>query len=83
MSHDKDRRAKIRDYIVREFNPEIEIGYDTPLVEEGIVDSLAVFSIIGFIAEEYGLQVDPENIDYKNFETINTIDALIASMARG
>lgn len=77
-----DRRQAIRDFIVREFNPVDPIENDTQLVELGIVDSLAVFTLIGFIHDEFGVEVDPDSVSYENFETVNAIEALIAASAR-
>lgn len=76
-----DRRQAIRDYIVREFNPVEPIGNETQLVELGIVDSLAVFALIGFIHDEFGIEVDPDSVSYENFETVNAIEALVTACA--
>jgi acyl carrier protein len=68
---------KIKDYIVKEFKPEIPLDNHSRLIQEGIIDSLAIFMLIGFIEEQFGIKVDSEDVEVSNFETINAIRDLI------
>lgn len=72
-----DIRQVIKDYIVKEFNPGIPLNNDSQLIHQGIIDSLAIFMLIGFIDEQFGVKIDPEDVSLENFETINTIRDLV------
>jgi acyl carrier protein len=78
-----DIRVALREFIVREFKPPVVPGFDSPLLEQGIIDSLAIFMLIGFIDEHYGVHIDSEDVSIENFETINAIERLVAGARRG
>jgi acyl carrier protein len=74
-----DFRQAIREYIIKECNPGMPVEYGSPLVEQGIIDSLAIFMLIGFIKEEFGIEIDPDDVSLDNFETIDAIEQLVLS----
>lgn len=49
--------------------PEYEIEPDSSLLSTGIVDSFAVASLLGAVEDEYGVVIDPEEIDVEVFDT--------------
>jgi len=55
-----------------------KIKDDTLLFEEGIFDSLGFLSLISFLNEEYGIEVENDELSEENFETIKAVDAFIA-----
>lgn len=67
----------IRQYITTEFKPEAPVDDDSLLIEQGIIDSLAVFTLIGFIEEKFGVVIDPENVTLDNFRTVVAIRDLV------
>ncbi len=75
----RDIREAIKDYIVKEFKPGIALSNDSQLIHQGIIDSLAIFTLIGFIDEQFGVKIDPEDIRLENFETINAIRDFVIS----
>ena len=75
-------KAVIQAFIAREFiydNQQTPLRHDFPLVEENIIDSLGIFRLIAFLEEQFDFKLEPEDIVLENFETINAIDALVAS----
>lgn len=73
---------QIRNYIAEELKwdkPASELSDDYPLLERDVVDSLGIFKIIGFIEDEFDVEVDDEELVPENFETINSIAALISA----
>ena len=73
----------IRDYIVKEFmfdNAEQEIDNDTPLILDGIIDSLGIFDLISFIENQFEVKLEPDDVVLENFESVNAIKTLV--MAR-
>jgi acyl carrier protein len=74
-------QQKIYEFVLKEFKPAIPIDRDSLLVEEGIIDSLAVFALIGFIDEQFGVKVDPQDVTLENFTTVVAISELVVSSA--
>ncbi|HEY7400024.1 MAG TPA: acyl carrier protein [Actinomycetota bacterium] len=51
---------------------------DTPLLD-GILDSLALTQLVGFIEEEFDTEVDDADITSDNFRTVGDIERLVRS----
>ena len=73
-------QAKVKDYILREFLPgedPSELKPDTPLITGGILDSIATLKLVGYLEEQFGINLAAHeaSVDYLN--TINDIDALV------
>jgi len=50
-----------------------ELDYDDSLLELGIIDSVKMLDLIGFIEERFGVQVDDDDLYPENFDSINAI----------
>jgi acyl carrier protein len=75
-----DTRAEIRKYIEDEFVVTDGLDLDAAdLLEEEVIDSLGIFSLISFIEEKFGVAVEPEEINLENFQTLDTITKLVES----
>jgi acyl carrier protein len=73
-------RAEIRKYIEDEFVVTDGLDLDAAdLLEEEVIDSLGIFSLISFIEEKFGVAVEPEEINLENFQTLDTITKLVES----
>lgn len=73
---------KIRQYIASH-NPALGIENlraDAPLT--GIIDSLAVLGLIGFIEPEFSIEVSPADVTDENFATIGTIASLVGRLSQ-
>ena len=51
-----------------------QVGFDENLLSEGMVDSLGMLRLIGFIQQTYGLQVPPEDFIIENFRTLEVLN---------
>ncbi|MGH9247614.1 MAG: acyl carrier protein [Acidimicrobiales bacterium] len=65
-----------------------EVGYAGPpgvltsdflLIENEVVDSLAIFQIVALIEDRYGIELEDEELIPKNFGTLGAIARLITS----
>lgn len=76
-----DIKAKIKEYIVEEFVPDddIDVEDDTNLLEEEVVDSLGIFTLVSFIESTFNVSVEAEEVNLDNFETLNSITKLVES----
>lgn len=70
---------KLRSFISDITFTEIEkIKEDTLLFEEGIFDSLGFLSLISFLNDEFGIEVDNTELNEENFKSINAVVDYIA-----
>lgn len=58
-------------------DPSEEITIETDLLLTGLVDSLGVVQIVGWIEDELGLDVDPLDVVLENFQTVGQMVAYI------
>ena len=58
-------------------DPSVEIVADTDLLLTGLVDSLGVVQIVGWIEDELGIEVDPLDVVLENFQTVERMVAYI------
>jgi acyl carrier protein len=73
---------KIRDYIFRRY-PVLQakgIGDNDSLV--GVIDSLAVLGLVGYLEPEFGIELSPFDLTDENFETVGTISRLVERLMR-
>lgn len=73
---------KIRRYIL-DHNPSSgveDLGTNKAL--SGIIDSLAVLGLIGFIELEFSIEVSPSDVTDENFATIGTIADLVERLTK-
>lgn len=54
-----------------------DLSDSTPLFEFGILDSFALFRVIGFIGEEFDLTLPLESLRTEEFQSIGTIADLV------
>ena len=63
--------------IIEEICPLEDIEEDTLLIEMGILDSLAIVSLIEKIEKELVIEIGDEDIILENFATVKAIDDLL------
>ena len=63
--------------IISELHPELDLTPDTRLIEDGILDSLDLVTLVTDINDAYKINIDAEDITPKNFNGIGAIFALI------
>lgn len=70
----------LRAYIHEEFVPDMnvdELMPSTPLMQSGILDSLAAIALGQFIEEKYNVTIDPHEVNADNFGTLEQIATFI------
>jgi acyl carrier protein len=58
-------------------NPNLRINEDVALVEQGIIDSMAIVRLIGFIEDTWDVMVEPTDVVIENFGTIRAMTTFI------
>jgi acyl carrier protein len=71
-------RAYISERILQD--PTVTIEPDTPLLEWGILNSISTVQLIGFIREQFQVDVPPEEVAGRNFKDLRSISQLLAQL---
>ena len=76
----------IKSFVLREFLPDTDPGEllpTTPLISGGILNSIATVRMVMFLEEQFGIQMQPHEINADNLETIDLIAALVRRKQAG
>jgi acyl carrier protein len=72
--------VKVTQYIVEEFAPDIdasELHPDYDLLENGIIDSLGLLTVLAWAEDTFGVNVDVADVGEDDFRTVRAICSLI------
>ena len=74
-------RAKLRKFIESNFYvPEGEpLPDDGSLLDRGVIDSTGVLELIGFLQDEFGIEVKDEEMLPENLDSIEKLDAYVTT----
>ena len=67
--------------LLKEIHPEIEFTSDLNLIEQGILDSFDLIILTAELEKEFKIKIKGEDINSKNFASVNTIVNLINGSA--
>ncbi|MBI5209478.1 MAG: acyl carrier protein [Elusimicrobia bacterium] len=74
---------EIRDIVLKYVKDEYlededqEVGYETPLISGGIVDSFSMVSLKRFVENKYKVQIPEDKATPEAFDTVTRIAALV------
>lgn len=63
--------------ILQEIRPEFDFTQDINFIEEGMLDSFDIVSLVTTLDEKYGISIDGMDIIPENFATIESIRDLL------
>ncbi len=69
----------IRDYIMRGTGQGRPLGEHVKLIEEGYLTSLQTVELVMFLEEQFGIEIDPEEVSEENFATLTSLTDLVMS----
>ena len=69
----------LTEYIRDELGYDGEIGLNTDLLEEQILDSFSIIQVAVFIQDEFDLELDPEDLVRENLSTLSSMIKLIGN----
>jgi len=74
-------KTEIRQYIVENWLSGDARGFadDTDLQQNGILDSFTTLALIGFLESQYGIQLDPGDINGEAFRSVDTLERMVQS----
>jgi acyl carrier protein len=70
----------IREYFLSDSNDPVDVELldsSRSLLEDGVLDSLRLIELIGFLSERFSVEMRPEEVVPENFKTIETIAAFV------
>jgi len=63
--------------ILNGIRPEFDFGTETGFISQGMLDSFDLISLVTELDETFGISIDGTDILPENFETVDTIEALL------
>ena len=66
--------------ILKSIRPDVDFGSEDALIDDGILDSFDVVSIISEIDDKFGVQIRITELDPDNFNSVQSIWDLIQSL---
>lgn len=77
--HTATIQEKIRLYVQDTLlGPGRQLSADDDLLGSGMVDSMGVMRLLGFLEDEFGRQVPYEDVTIENFSTVSAIAAYLS-----
>lgn len=68
--------------LLKEIRPDVDFENEKELIDDGILDSMDVVSIISSIDDEFNVQIRITELDPDNFNSIENLWALIESLKK-
>jgi acyl carrier protein len=71
---------QVKDYVVENFmymRKVKTVGEDESLLRTGVITSLGMMEVVGWVEDTFGLTVDPDEITEQNFDTLRGIARFI------
>ena len=78
-----DVRSDIRGFLGKELGRDLgNVSDADSMLEAGILDSLGVLELVGFIERQYAVKVTEDEMMPENFDTIDAIVAFVQGRRR-
>lgn len=77
-----DIQTEVRNFIIGEFlrgTDESELTGSTPLISDGVLDSLSTLQLVAFLEERYGIEVAAHEATVDYLDTLDRIAELVRS----
>ena len=79
-------RDKIRGMIENNlniFSSDVEFSDDDNIFRKGFVDSLFAVQLIAYLEQEFGIKIGNQDMDIKNFHSVNEIISFVERKQQG
>lgn len=77
MSQEDTVRTQLRTFLAKHLR-NLEVDDDEDLFGSGLVNSLFAMQLVLFVESAFGLTVDNEDLDLRNFRSIDAIVGLVS-----
>lgn len=73
-------KREVRQFLATQLHRKVDgVGDTESLLEAGVIDSMAVLELVGYIEQRYSITVGDDDMMPENFDTIEAIAAFIES----
>lgn len=69
-------RERIRNFIMAELikdGSKVEVTDTVPLIDAGIIDSFGIMTLMGYIEENFSIEIAPDELVPENFASVASI----------
>lgn len=66
--------------ILQEIRPDVDFAKEKKLIDDHILDSFDIISIVGEFNETFDIDIDVEDLEPYNFNTVEAMWALITTL---
>ncbi len=66
--------------ILQEVRHDVEFEKETKLIDDGILDSFDIISIVSGLNEEFEIEITADELEPENFNALSAIVSLVESM---
>ena len=74
-------KEQIRAYLQRAHGK--NVGDGDSLLDSGLIDSVGIFELVGFLEETFAIKIDDEQIVPEHFETVAQLAAFVEKTRAG
>ena len=69
--------------ILKEIRPDVDFEHETKLIDNEILDSFDIISIVGELNVHYDIEINVEDLEPDNFNTVQAMLELIEKLQEG
>ncbi len=66
--------------ILKSIRPDVDFANEKKLIDEGILDSFDIISIVGELNDAYDIEIDVDDLEPANFNTVEAMLELIEKL---
>lgn len=63
--------------ILKGIRSDVDFMNEKQLIDAGVLDSFDIISLVGELNDEFDIEIDAEDLEPKNFNTVEAIVALV------
>ena len=67
----------------RWWGPPDALTNDLRLIDDGVLDSMAIFELVSFVEDEYGIELEDDELMPETFESIDALARLVSRKLGG
>ena len=66
--------------LLEDIRPDVDFQSETKLIDDGILDSFDIISIVQSVGESFGVEIDVDDLESENFNSADAILDLIEKL---
>ena len=66
--------------ILNEIRPGVDWENETAIIDDGLLDSFDIISLVGDFEAEFGVKIGLEHLEPENFNSVSAMEALIEAL---